>query len=182
MFFKSSWICYNIAAVYLYYKRRMVMIGLEEHVIVLETAMDDMNPEIYSYLLEKLIKEGALDAYTAPIYMKKNRPANLLSVICREDKLEALLDIIFRESTTMGIRIREEKRRVLPRDYQAVKTPWGEVRVKIGFTGDDKKKVLQIAPEYEDCRNISAKSGVPLKKVYSAALLAYEEFKQERYR
>ena len=102
------------------------MIGKEEHVIVIETAIDDMNPEIYSYLFEKLLMEGALDAYAAPIYMKKNRPANLLSVICREDKLETLLAIIFRESTTMGVRIREEKRRVLTRDYKEVKIPWGE--------------------------------------------------------
>ena len=125
------------------------MIGKEEHVIVIETAIDDMNPELYSYLCEKLILEGALDAYAAPIYMKKNRPANLLSVICREDKLEPLLNIIFRESTTMGIRFREEKRRVLPRDSQEVKTPWGKVKVKIGFAGEDKKEILQIAPEYE---------------------------------
>ncbi len=158
------------------------MFGVEEHVIVIETAIDDMNPEIYSYLFEKLIKEGALEAYASPIYMKKNRPANLLSVICRDDKLETLLDIIFRESTTMGIRFREEKRRVLPRDFQEVKTPWGLVKVKIGFAGKGKKEVLQIAPEYEDCRNISEEYGVPLKQVYSAALLAYEESKKENSR
>lgn len=158
------------------------MIGKEEHVIVIESAIDDMNPELYSYLFEKLIKEGALDAYAAPLYMKKNRPANLLSVICREERLEALLDIVFRESTTMGVRISEEKRRVLPRDYKKAKTPWGEVRVKIGFASEDKKEVLQIAPEYEDCRNISDRSGIPLKQVYSAALLAYEESKKENGR
>ena len=158
------------------------MIGKEEHIIVIESAIDDMNPELYSYLFEKLIKEGALDAYAAPLYMKKNRPANLLSVICREERLEALLDIVFRESTTMGVRIREEKRRVLPRDYKKAKTPWGEVKVKIGFASEDKKEVLQIAPEYEDCRNISDRSGIPLKQVYSAALLAYEESKNENGR
>ena len=182
IFFNSSWICYNIAEAYMFCERGMVMIGKEERVIVIETAIDDMNPEIYSYLFEKLIKEGALDAYASAIFMKKNRPANLLSVICTEDKLETLLDIIFRESTTMGIRIREEKRRVLPRDYIEVKIPWGEVKVKIGYAGEDKKEVLQIAPEYEDCRDISERSGIPLKQVYSAALLAYEESKKENGR
>jgi uncharacterized protein (DUF111 family) len=159
--------------------RRMVMIGKEEHVIVIETAIDDMSPETYSYLFDKLIKEGALDVYASPIYMKKNRPANLLSVICRKDRLETMIEIIFRESTTMGMRMREEKRRVLPRDYTKVRTPWGEVNVKTGFAGENKKEVLQIAPEYEDCRNISERSGIPLKQVYSAALLAYEESMKE---
>lgn len=154
------------------------MIGKEEQVLVLETAIDDMNPEIYSFLLEKLIKEGALDAYVVPVYMKKNRPANLLSVTCREVKLEIMLDIVFRESTTLGVRIREEKRRVLTRGFEKAATPWGEVRIKIGFAGEDKNEILQISPEYEDCRGISERFGIPLKQVYATALLAYEESKK----
>lgn len=154
------------------------MIGKEEKVTVIETTIDDMNPEIYSYLLDKLIKEGALDAYAIPVYMKKNRPANLLSVICHEEKLEKLLETIFRETTTLGVRIREEKRRVLSRSFEKVKTPWGEVKVKIGFAGEDKNDMLQVAPEYEECKSISEKYGIPLKKVYIAALLAFEEFKK----
>ena len=154
----------------------------EETVLVLESNLDDTNPEWLGFLMERLFEAGALDVVFSPGYMKKNRPANLLSVICRDDKLETLLDIIFRESTTMGIRFREEKRRVLPRDFQEVKTPWGLVKVKIGFAGKGKKEVLQIAPEYEDCRNISEEYGVPLKQVYSAALLAYEESKKENSR
>lgn len=154
------------------------MIGKEETIIVLEAAIDDMNPEIYSYLLDKLFKEGALDAYLTPVYMKKNRPANLLSVICREVKLEKLLETVFRETTTLGVRIREERRRVLSRSFAKVKTPWGEVKVKIGFTGEDKTEILQFAPEYEECRSISERHGVPLKKVYTAALLAFSEAKK----
>ncbi len=155
------------------------MTGQEEKVTVIETAIDDMNPEIYSYLLEKLIREGALDAYTIPIYMKKNRPANLLCVFCHEENSEKLIDIVFRETTTFGIRIREERRRVLARSFEIVKTPWGEVKVKTGYAGEDKKEILQVAPEYEECRAISEKFGIPLKKVYSAALLAFEKLKKQ---
>ncbi|MDD4334995.1 MAG: DUF111 family protein [Desulfotomaculaceae bacterium] len=155
------------------------MLGQEETIIVLEAAIDDMNPEIYSYLLDKLIEEGALDAYLTPVYMKKNRPANLLSVICREGKSEKLLETVFRETTTLGVRIREEKRRVLPRSFTKVKTPWGEVKVKIGFLDEDKTEILQFAPEYKECRSISEKHGVPLKKVYTAALLAFSQLKEK---
>lgn len=157
------------------------MIGKEEKVNVIETAIDDMNPEIYSYLLDKLLKAGALDAYTIPVYMKKNRPANLLSVICREEKLESLLEIVFRETTTLGVRIKEEKRRVLYRSFEKVTTPWGEVTVKMGFTGEDKKELLQSAPEYEECRKIAETHGVPLKRVYMAALSAFETLRKNRH-
>ncbi len=156
------------------------MIGKEENIVVIEAAIDDMNPEIYSYLLDKLIKEGALDAYLIPVYMKKNRPASLLSVICHEVKLEKLLETVFRETTTLGVRIREEKRRVLARSFEKVKTPWGEVKIKIGFTGEDKKEILQFAPEYEECRSIAESCGIPLKKVYTAALLAFSELKENK--
>lgn len=156
------------------------MTGKEEKVTVIETTIDDMNPEIYSYLLDKLIRDGALDAYAIPVYMKKNRPANLLCVICHEEKLENLLETVFRETTTLGVRIREEKRRVLCRSFETVKTPWGEVKVKTGFAGADKNEILQIAPEYEECKSISEKFGIPLKKVYTAALLAFEELQREK--
>jgi len=156
------------------------MTGKEEIVTVIETTIDDMNPEIYSYLLDKLIRDGALDAYIIPVYMKKNRPANLLCVICYEEKLEKLLETVFRETTTLGVRIREEKRRVLCRSYVTVNTPWGEVTVKTGYAGEEKNEVLQIAPEYEECKSISEKFGVPLKKVYTAALLSFEELQRAK--
>ncbi|WP_345789116.1 nickel insertion protein [Pelotomaculum propionicicum] len=159
-------------------ERRTTVTGQEEKVTVLETTIDDMNPEIYSYLFDKLMKDGALDAYVIPAYMKKNRPANLLCVICHAEKLETLLETVFRETSTLGVRIREEKRRVLYRSFEPVNTPWGEVTVKTGFAGEDKKEILQIAPEYEECRSLSEKSGIPLKKVYTAALLAFEKLKK----
>jgi hypothetical protein len=155
------------------------MTGKEENIFVLEASIDDMNPEIYSYLIDKLIKEGALDAYLVPIYMKKNRPANLLTVICRELNLEKLLNTVFRETTTLGVRIREEKRRVLFRSFEKVSTPWGEVNIKIGRAGENDTEMLQIAPEYEECKSISEGCDIPLKKVYTAALLAFAELKKE---
>ncbi|MEG3069617.1 MAG: LarC family nickel insertion protein [Peptococcaceae bacterium] len=155
------------------------MIGRQETVIVLEATIDDMNPEIYSYLLDTLIKKkGALDAYLTPIYMKKNRPANLLSIICREEQLEKLLETVFRETTTLGVRVRKEQRRVLPRSFAIVKTPWGEVKIKIGFLDENKKEIVQYAPEYEACRHISEKHGIPLKEVYNSALQAFVRQKE----
>lgn len=153
------------------------MIGQEETVFVLETAIDDMNPEIYSYIIGRLITEGALDAYASPVYMKKGRPANLLTVICRKEKAEKLMELIFKETTTMGIRFREERRRVLDRSIEEVELSWGKVNVKVGFIDKDKKTPVQIAPEYEDCKKIAEENGVPLKEVYTAARAAAEKLK-----
>lgn len=153
------------------------MIGREETVFVLETAIDDMNPELYSYITGKLIGEGALDAYTTPLYMKKGRPANLLTVICREDNYEKLMELIFKETTTMGVRFREERRRVLERSIEEIELDWGKVNIKIGFADKDKKIPVQIAPEYEDCRKIAEEKGAPLKEVYAAARSAAEKLK-----
>jgi uncharacterized protein (DUF111 family) len=153
------------------------MIGREETVLVLETAIDDMSSEIYSYLFATLLKEGALDTYVVPVHMKKNRPAHLLTVICREEKLEHLLEQIFTETTTFGVRIREEKRRVLDRRFTSVTTPWGEIRIKLGFSSGNQPKLLQVAPEYEDCRKAAAEHGIPLKDVYIEARLAFEKLR-----
>jgi len=156
------------------------MIGREETVSVIETTIDDMNPEIYSYLLEKLIGEGALDAYATPVYMKKTRPGNLLTVICRRENTEQLLELIFRETTTLGVRLREEKRRVLKRCFAMVSTPWGDVNIKIGYTGENERKILQAAPEYEECKKIAENSGTPLKEIYTTALAAFEKIKIDK--
>ncbi|MCL6638569.1 MAG: LarC family nickel insertion protein [Firmicutes bacterium] len=158
------------------------MIGREETVTVIETAIDDMNPEIYSYLIDQLLKNGALDAYTIPVYMKKGRPASLLSVICKEEMRERLLEVIFAETTTLGVRMREEKRRVLARKFFDVETPWGKVRIKAGYRNGEGGDPLQIAPEYEDCRKIAEEKGVPLKEVYAAARQAAEKIKNKERR
>ena len=156
------------------------MIGREEKVYVLETTIDDMNPEIYAYLVEKMLREGALDAFTTPVQMKKGRPANRLNVICREEMLEKILQIIFRETSTIGVRYREEKRRVLPRKFKEVELPWGRVRIKLCFFAEDEGEIIQAAPEFEDCRRLAEENGVPLKDVYEAACAAVEKLKKSR--
>lgn len=151
------------------------MIGREETVIVIETAIDDMNPEFYSYIIEKLFQNGALDAYAVPVYMKKGRPANLLTVICKEEKVERVMEIVFTETTTLGVRMREDKRRVLARSFFDVETQWGKVRIKVGYRSEKDGEPLQIAPEYEECRRIAEEKGVPIKEVYAAARMAAEK-------
>lgn len=153
------------------------MIGREESVRVIETAIDDMNPEIYPYLIERLIRYGALDAFATPVIMKKGRPANLLSVTCREESLEAVMKIIFQETTTLGVRIREEKRRVLRRSFSEVQTPWGAVKIKAGYLDEEDGEPVQLAPEYEDCKRIAEEKNIPLKEVYAAACSAAERTK-----
>lgn len=149
----------------------------KENIMVLETGIDDMNPEIFPYLIAQLLATGALDAFLTPVYMKKGRPANLLTVLCRKETTEPLLEVVFKETTTLGVRIREEKRRVLLRKKFMVATPYGEISIKAGFTGEGEKPV-QVAPEFEDCKKIAAKQGVPLKDVYAAAQkAAYESIK-----
>ncbi len=153
-------------------------IGRQEKVLVIETGIDDMNPEFFPYLIERLLASGALDAFLIPIYMKKGRPANLLKVLCRGEKLEQILQIIFKESTTLGVRIHEETRRVLQRDFFQVSTPYGEVTVKAGYAGPE--TLIQLAPEFEDCKRIASGTGTPLKEVYAAAQRsAFEKIKEQ---
>lgn len=152
-------------------------IGRQETVLVIETGIDDMNPEFLPYLIERLLAAGALDAFLIPIYMKKGRPANLLKVLCKGEKLEQILQIIFKESTTLGVRMHEETRRVLQRSFFKVPTPYGEVTVKAGCAGPE--TVLQLAPEFEDCKRIASGTGTPLKEVYAAAQRsAFEKIKE----
>jgi len=153
-------------------------IGKQEQVLVIETGIDDMNPEFFPYLIERLLASGALDAFLIPIYMKKGRPANLLKVLCRGEKLEQILKIIFKESTTLGVRIHEETRRVLQRGFFQVPTPYGEVTVKAGYAGPE--TLIQLAPEFEDCKRIASETGTPLKEVYAAAQRsAIEKIKEQ---
>ncbi len=154
--------------------------GTKEKIMVLETNIDDMNPEFFPFLIEQLLNNGALDAFLTPVYMKKGRPANLLTVLCRKEKIEPLLEVVFKETTTLGVRFREEKRRVLLRKIFKVVTPYGEVRIKTGSTEKGGLPV-QVAPEFEDCKNIAVKQGVPLKEIYAAAQrAAHENAKKQR--
>ena len=144
--------------------------GTHEEVVVLEANLDDLNPQIIGYTTERLLTEGALDVFTTAVQMKKGRPGTLVTVLCKTEDESKLRDILFHESSTLGVRSRRELRRILARGHESVATPWGEVRIKIGSMDGTE---FQAAPEYEDCREIAAERNVPLKKVMQEAMRAY---------
>ncbi|NTW16843.1 MAG: nickel pincer cofactor biosynthesis protein LarC [Syntrophaceae bacterium] len=141
----------------------------EDEVILIETNIDDMNPEFFGYTSEKLLERGALDVFMTPIFMKKNRPGTLLSVLISPDTLDEMLSIIFAETTSLGTRIHRLDRKKLPREILTVDTTFGCVRVKVSRVGQE---IKNISPEYEDCKEIAATQGIPLRKVYEDAKTA----------
>ena len=141
--------------------------------VKLETNIDDMNPQIFGWLYEKLFAAGALDVWTTPIFMKKNRPAQMLSVLVESDKQAACTKIIFEETTTIGIRvINVDKRIEATRKMAKVETSYGEVQCKVSAYGG---KIVSIMPEYEDCRRLAAENNVPLKSVWQEALTKQQQ-------
>ena len=138
----------------------------EDSSILIETNIDDMNPQVYDYVIDKLMQQGALDAYLTPIIMKKGRPAILLSVLAEKSNIDALLDTIFRETTSIGVRIHEVGRKKLFREIEEVETSYGKIRIKVSSRGDE---MLTATPEYEDCRRIAEEKQVPLKQVMEEA-------------
>ena len=138
-------------------------------ITVLETNIDDATPEAIGHCLERLFTEGALDAYTVPIQMKKSRPGVLLTVLCAPEKARAMERIIFAETTTFGVRRHEVQRTKLPRRRETVVTPFGEIRMKVG----ERDGVITVSPEYEDCRAAAEKHGVALRQVMAAATEAW---------
>jgi pyridinium-3,5-bisthiocarboxylic acid mononucleotide nickel chelatase len=137
-----------------------------EMIAVLEANLDDMNPQLFGYVMDRLLEEGALDAFGVPVQMKKNRPGTLLTVLCNPEDAERLTELIFAETTTLGVRRRDEVRQTLARRWENVRTPWGEVRIKIASMNGT---ITNSAPEYEDCRRIAAEHHVPLKTVMQEA-------------
>src|SRR5438445_2095537 len=146
--------------------------GYDQEIIVIEANLDDMNPQIYGYFQEKALAAGALDVFTTPVQMKKNRPGTLLTVLCRPTDVQVLMSLIFAETTTFGVRTYAAQRRVLPRESVSVKTKFGEVRVKLSRVNG---RVLHAAPEYEDCRKLAEEKNVPLQRVINEALRNYEQ-------
>ena len=142
----------------------------QETVSVLEANLDDLNPQVFGYVMDRLLEAGALDVFGMPVQMKKNRPGTLLSVLCKPEDAAALTQIIFSETTTLGVRRREEKRQVLGRKFVTVPTQWGDVRMKVASMNGT---VTNYAPEYEDCRRIAAEKHVPLKSVMQEAVQQY---------
>jgi uncharacterized protein (TIGR00299 family) protein len=137
--------------------------------LVVEANIDDMNPEWYERVFERLFEAGAMDVYLTPIQMKRNRPALTLSLMVEESKLDSALEILFAETTTIGVRMHPVERRKLDREERYVETAYGPVRIKIARW---RGRVTNAAPEYRDCLQIASKQGVPLKDVYQAALAA----------
>jgi pyridinium-3,5-bisthiocarboxylic acid mononucleotide nickel chelatase len=135
--------------------------------MMVETNIDDMNPEFYDYITELLFEAGAADVYCSPILMKKNRPAQKLSILTPAVNFQKILKIVFEESTTFGLRYYQVDRAILDRKNVTVETTFGLVNVKIGSLNG---QVVQIAPEYEDCKTLAKEKQVPLKQVYNEAL------------
>ena len=143
-----------------------------ELITVIEANLDDLNPQVFGYVIDRLLAEGALDVFTTPVQMKKNRPGTLLTVLCPTALSDKLAGIIFRETTTLGVRMREEHRQVLARRHVEVQTPWGAVRMKLASSNG---AIVNYAPEYEDCRRIAEEKQVPLKTVMQEAVRLYME-------
>jgi uncharacterized protein (DUF111 family) len=135
---------------------------LDETVTVIEANIDDMNPQVYEYVTEKLFKTGALDVFLTQVLMKKGRPGIKLTVLCKEADSEKLIKIVMKETTTIGLRFYEVKRRVLQREIKLIDTEFGKVRVKFSRLGDE---ILKATPEYEDCKRIAKKFNIPLIEI-----------------
>jgi hypothetical protein len=143
-----------------------------DEVVQLETNIDDMNPEWYGHLSERLLHQGALDVSMSPVLMKKSRPGTLVSVLVPPDLVEAALAILFEETTTLGVRVQPLVRWKLARRVERVQTPFGDIRVKLALLNG---AVRSVAPEYEDCRAAALRAGVALGHVYAAAQSAAGE-------
>jgi len=148
-----------------------VVPGFDEEISVIEANLDDMNPQIYGYFQEKALAAGALDVYTTPVQMKKNRPGTLLTLLCKPQDANALMSLIFAETTTFGARTYSAQRRTLPRESVNVHTQYGDVRIKLSRVNGH---IQHVAPEFEDCRKLAVEKNVPLQRVISDALRAYE--------
>ena len=133
--------------------------------VIIECNIDDMNPEYYSYVMERLFEAGADDVFMQNIIMKKSRPAVKLSVLCEPEKRDEMEKILFTETSTLGIRYYNVKKSILDRRTTTVETQWGPVRVKEACYQGEK---LKAKPEYEDCAEIARKHGISIEKVYKA--------------
>jgi uncharacterized protein (TIGR00299 family) protein len=141
-----------------------------EKITVLEANLDDLSPQVLAYAMERLLAEGALDVFSVPVQMKKSRPGALLTVLAKMEDADRLTKLIFAETTTLGVRRREEHRQTLSRRWETVNTTWGPVRIKIANMNGT---VSNYAPEYEDCRALAEAHHIPLKQVIQQAAQAY---------
>ena len=140
-----------------------------DEVLLLECNLDDMTGEALGYALERVLAAGALDAWFTPIYMKKNRPASMLSVLCRPEDGPALRETLLRETSTLGVRWQPMRRLIAQRRSDQVRTPWGMVRRKLKILDG---QVVSVKPEYEDCAQLAREHQVPFERVFEAARAA----------
>jgi uncharacterized protein (TIGR00299 family) protein len=143
---------------------------------LLETNVDDMNPELWNHALESCFAAGALDAWLTPVQMKKNRPAQTLSALCERGSQDAVLKAMMRETTTLGVRVSTVTRAALPRETAEVTTPWGAVRVKIAHW--EAGGVLRAAPEYEDVARLARENNIAATEIYAAATHAWHNLEE----
>jgi uncharacterized protein (TIGR00299 family) protein len=146
-------------------------------VTVIETNVDDMSPQIYGYFAERALAAGALDVFSTPAQMKKNRPGLLVTVLCDAEKVSSLIDLLFRETTTIGVRTYEVRRKTLERELVPVETAFGSVHMKLSRMNGS---LLNATPEYEDCQRIAAERNVPLKEVIAAAAFEFQKRSETR--
>jgi uncharacterized protein (TIGR00299 family) protein len=138
----------------------------EERVMVVETNIDDMNPQFYDYIMEQMLKMGVKEVFLTPVFMKKNRPATLFTAICSLEQMPVVTEFLFRETTTIGLRWREEKRARADREIRLFDTKYGKIRFKLArWEG----AVINVSPEYEDCKRLALKKKIPLKEVFEEA-------------
>jgi pyridinium-3,5-bisthiocarboxylic acid mononucleotide nickel chelatase len=140
-------------------------------VAVIEANIDDLNAQIFGHLMEKALTEGALDIFYTPVQMKKNRPGVLVTVLCKPEDRDRMIDIVFRETTTLGVRYRSEQREILQREHVTVETKYGPVNIKISRARDG--SVMNYAPEFDDCRAAADLHKVAIREVQTAASTAY---------
>ncbi len=145
-------------------------------VTVIETNLDDMSPQIYGYFAERALAAGALDVFSTPVQMKKNRPGQLVTLLSEPENVTRLIDLIFSETTTIGVRTYDVRRKTLNREFVPVETPLGSVRMKVSRMNGT---ILNATPEYEDCQRIAAERGVPLKQVIAAASFEFQKRREQ---
>lgn len=143
-----------------------------EEIIVIETNIDDMSGETVPVVINELLSAGARDAFVTPIIAKKGRPAYIITALCEPQQISTLQEILFKNTTTFGIRYRIEKRVVLDRKWVSIETPWGEVKVKVGYT---REHIYQVSPEFEDCHLLAKKHNIPVHEIYNYAKTTTEK-------
>ncbi|HXE74287.1 MAG TPA: nickel pincer cofactor biosynthesis protein LarC [Candidatus Xenobia bacterium] len=162
----------NVLRIFLGEADETALSAEEPEVTILECNLDDMSPAVAGYFLDQALAAGALDVYYTPVQMKKNRPGLVLTVICPPERADALAKLIFEQTTTIGLRQSSARRRVLDRTVVTVETPLGPVRMKLARLNG---RVLNAAPEYDDCQRLAREKGVPLKQVLADAQFYFRQ-------